>query len=63
MKSFCISLEKNRHKWNQILDGIKNAGFEDVEIFNAINGNEIGKMYRGEKCIEENNAQTLLNQL
>lgn len=47
MKSFCISLEKNKDRWDEILTGIRKAGFEDVEIFKAVNGNEIGKMADG----------------
>jgi len=48
MKSFCISLEKNKDHWDEILESIREAGFEDVEIFPAVNGKEIGKMTEGE---------------
>jgi GR25 family glycosyltransferase involved in LPS biosynthesis len=61
MKSFCISLEKNKHHWRNILDMIRNAGFEDVEIFPGINGNEIGKMDNGEPVSE--NTQNLVDSL
>lgn len=59
MKSFCISLEKNKDRWGSILDMIRNAGFEDVEIFPGINGNEIGKIDKGEQVSE--NTQTLVD--
>jgi GR25 family glycosyltransferase involved in LPS biosynthesis len=59
MKSFCISLEKNKDRWSGILDMIRDAGFEDVEIFPGINGNEIGKMAKGEQVSED--TQSLVN--
>jgi GR25 family glycosyltransferase involved in LPS biosynthesis len=61
MKSFCISLEKNKDQWRNILDMIRNAGFENVEIFPGINGKEIGKMYNGEPVSE--NTQNLVHSL
>lgn len=40
-KSYCISLEKNRDKWNDIILNIRNHGFESCQIFNAINGSTV----------------------
>lgn len=61
MKSFCISLEKNKDRWGVILDMIREAGFEDVEIFPGINGNEIGKMAKGEQVSQD--TQVLVDSL
>lgn len=37
----CISLERNKHAWSDILKYIKSFGFNDVEIFKAVDGSKI----------------------
>jgi len=53
MKSFCISLEKNKDNWNDITNQIKNAGFKDIEIFPGIKGTDVQKVYLNEPAPEE----------
>lgn len=53
MKSFCISLEKNKDKWSEITEKIKKAGFQDIEMFPAIKGTDIQKLYLNEPAPEE----------
>ena len=53
MKSFCISLEKNKDKWGEIIDKIHKVGFDDVDIFPGVNGKEIGELSKGNPVSEK----------
>jgi GR25 family glycosyltransferase involved in LPS biosynthesis len=53
MKSFCISLEKNKDSWNEVLKRIRGAGFEDVEIFPGIKGTDVKKVFLDEPAPED----------
>lgn len=38
MDVYCISLEKNKSKWPTILEKLKSVGFDNAQIFQAVNG-------------------------
>lgn len=38
---YCISLNKNKHAWSDILKYIKSFGFDDIEIFKAVDGSAL----------------------
>jgi len=39
-KAYCISLEKNKANWNNLLKTISDNGFPNSVIFNAVNGSD-----------------------
>lgn len=43
---YCISLEKNKHNWDDIIRSLKRVGFPNTQIFQAINGRELDEQYK-----------------
>jgi len=41
MDAYCISLKKNKEKWPELIEKIRKNGFENIEIFEAVNGKEL----------------------
>jgi GR25 family glycosyltransferase involved in LPS biosynthesis len=54
IETYCISLEKKREEWDDITANIrKNTGLNDVKIFPAIYGKEVGDVYENPQNISK----------
>ena len=49
IKSFCISLEKNKSLWPELRSNFIENGITDITIYPAVNGPEIGNFFNFEK--------------
>jgi GR25 family glycosyltransferase involved in LPS biosynthesis len=59
MKSFCISLEKQRDNWPELKKYFTENGVTDINMFSAINGKELGKYFENPKI--ENISQNTMD--
>lgn len=61
MKSFCISLEKNRPNWKGIQNYFFENGITDVSMVSAYNGKDIGRFFETKDTgVLKPNEKTLL---